>query len=66
MEDVKVKMELEESKENLDLTNAKESYEEKLKIVNSIASPMAPKKLTKKIYKCIKKGKKLYFYFVYL
>lgn len=58
MEDVKVKMELEESKENLDLTCVKESYEEKLKIVNAIASPMAPKKLTKKIYKCIKKGKK--------
>lgn len=33
------------------------SYEEKLRLVNAIAKPIAPKKLTKKIYKCIKKGK---------
>nr|QBH73537.1 putative NHP2 protein [Encarsia formosa] len=58
MEDVKVKVEIDESKDNLDLTNTKESYEDKLKIVNSIATPMAPKKLTKKIYKCIKKASK--------
>lgn len=32
------------------------SYEEKLRYVNKISSPMAPKKLTKKIYKLIKKG----------
>ncbi|XP_072760135.1 H/ACA ribonucleoprotein complex subunit 2-like protein [Anoplolepis gracilipes] len=34
------------------------SYEEKLKLVNAIAKPIAPKKLTKKIYKCIKKASK--------
>ncbi|XP_043269128.1 H/ACA ribonucleoprotein complex subunit 2-like protein [Venturia canescens] len=34
------------------------SYEEKLTNVNTIAKPMAPKKLTKKIYKCIKKASK--------
>lgn len=62
MGDVKIKVELEESKDNLDLTNAKESYEEKLKVVNTIATPMAPKKLTKKIYKCIKKGNIEYFF----
>lgn len=34
------------------------SYEEKLQFVNVTAKPMAPKKLTKKIYKCIKKASK--------
>jgi len=34
------------------------SYEEKLKFVSVIAKPMASKKLTKKIYKLIKKGSK--------
>ncbi|XP_012223035.1 H/ACA ribonucleoprotein complex subunit 2-like protein [Linepithema humile] len=34
------------------------SYEEKLQHVNAIAKPMAPKKLTKKIYKCMKKASK--------
>merc|ERR1719190_200404 len=34
----------------------KVSYEEKLKYVSVIAKPMASKKLTKKLYKCIKKG----------
>lgn len=48
----------EDTKENLDLSNLKETnYEDKLKICNAISSPMAPKKLTKKIYKLIKKGK---------
>lgn len=32
------------------------SYEDKLKNCNPIADPMAPKKLTKKIFKLIKKG----------
>ena len=34
------------------------SYEEKLKFVSCIAKPMANKKLTKKLYKLIKKGSK--------
>merc|ERR1712015_195042 len=34
------------------------SYEEKLRFVSCIAKPMASKKLTKKIYKVIKKGSK--------
>ena len=34
------------------------SYEEKLKFVSCIAKPMASKKLTKKLYKLIKKGSK--------
>ena len=32
--------------------------DEKLQFVNSIAKPMAPKKLTKKVYKLIKKASK--------
>lgn len=53
-----VKMEVDDSivkDENIDAPEI--SYEEKLRFVNAIAKPMAPKKLTKKIYKCIKKGK---------
>jgi len=34
------------------------SYEDKLKFVSVIAQPMASKKLTKKVYKLIKKGSK--------
>lgn len=34
------------------------SYEDKLKFVSCIAKPMASKKLTKKLYKLIKKGSK--------
>nr|ACO10337.1 H/ACA ribonucleoprotein complex subunit 2-like protein [Caligus rogercresseyi] len=36
----------------------KEVYEEKMKHVSIISKPMASRKLTKKIYKCIKKGMK--------
>ncbi|CAO1378549.1 unnamed protein product [Diamesa serratosioi] len=35
-----------------------DTYDEKLQFVNSIAKPMAPKKLTKKVYKLIKKASK--------
>ncbi|XP_029171428.1 H/ACA ribonucleoprotein complex subunit 2-like protein [Nylanderia fulva] len=55
-----VKMEVDESivkEENVDAPEGL-SYEEKLQLVNAIAKPMAPKKLTKKIYKCIKKASK--------
>ncbi|XP_025156508.1 H/ACA ribonucleoprotein complex subunit 2-like protein isoform X2 [Harpegnathos saltator] len=34
------------------------SYEEKLQLVNTIAKPIASKKLSKRIYKCIKKASK--------
>lgn len=53
-------MEIDESlvkDENIDTPEI--SYEEKLRFVNAISVPMAPKKLTKKIYKCIKKGELL-------
>lgn len=47
--------------EDMDTTEVKEmNYEDKLGFVNAISQPMAPKKLTKKIYKCIKKGINLY------
>ena len=33
-----------------------DNYDDKLKFVNCISKPMAGKKLTKKVYKLIKKG----------
>jgi len=59
-------MEIDESivkEENIDAPEV--SYEEKLRLVNAIAKPIAPKKLTKKIYKCIKKGKLLQLLLVF-
>ncbi|EGI65624.1 H/ACA ribonucleoprotein complex subunit 2-like protein [Acromyrmex echinatior] len=52
-----IKMEIDDSvvkNENIDAPEI--SYEKKLRFVNAIAKPLASKKLTKKIYKCIKKG----------
>lgn len=46
----------EENEEGVDAEGKEMSYEEKVNNCNPIAHPMAPKKLTKKIYKCIKKG----------
>ncbi len=40
-----------------------DEYEQKLKFVNAIATPVASKKLVKRLYKCIKKGEILFFYF---
>ncbi|KAL6445577.1 hypothetical protein ACFW04_000841 [Cataglyphis niger] len=54
-----ISMEVDESivkEENIDAPEI--SYEKKLQLVNAIAKPIAPKKLTKKIYKCIKKASK--------
>lgn len=52
----------ESEKMDVDLSIVKDepnemTYEEKLRFVSVIAKPMAPKKLAKKITKCIKKGK---------
>ena len=33
-----------------------DDYNQKLEFINSIAKPMANKKLVKKLFKCIKKG----------
>lgn len=61
MEETPIKMEIDDSVKEGDGTDVTEgSYEEKLKYVNAISKPMAPKKLTKKIYKCIKKGNYLH------
>lgn len=38
--------------------NAGPSYEDKFKYMNAMASPVAPKKLAKKIFKCIKQATK--------
>lgn len=54
-----IKMEVDESlQEGGGAETTELSYDEKLNYVNPIAKPMAPKKLTKKIYKCIKKASK--------
>ncbi|XP_014208951.1 H/ACA ribonucleoprotein complex subunit 2-like protein isoform X1 [Copidosoma floridanum] len=60
VEETKVKMELDhDTQDNLDRSIVKEtSHEEKLLIANAIAQPMAPKKLAKKIYKCVKRASK--------
>ncbi len=39
-----------------------DDYEVKLQFINSIAKPLANKKLVKRLFKCIKKGK-IYFKF---
>lgn len=56
MDEKVIKMELDESKIEEGADVSEMSYEEKLRLVNAIAKPMASKKLAKKIYKCIKKG----------
>lgn len=38
--------------------NAGPSYEDKFKYMNAMASPVAPKKLAKKLFKCIKQATK--------
>lgn len=40
------------------------SYQELIANINPIANPLATKKLSKKLYKCVKKGK-LYIIFSY-
>ncbi|KOX80131.1 H/ACA ribonucleoprotein complex subunit 2-like protein [Melipona quadrifasciata] len=51
-----VKQEVDDSVKEVETGDSTENkYEEKLKFTSSIAKPMASKKLTKKIYKCIKK-----------
>jgi H/ACA ribonucleoprotein complex subunit 2 len=38
--------------------NTGPAYEDKFKFMNAMASPVAPKKLAKKLFKCIKQGTK--------
>lgn len=47
---------LAEATETAEVAPATVSYEERLKLLNPIAKPLAGKKLTKKIYKLIKKA----------
>lgn len=53
-------------KENVDGNESKvkeeDLYDEKIKNANKIACPMASKKLTKKCYKLVKKGKPISLY----
>nr|CAG4635859.1 EOG090X0JRW [Artemia franciscana] len=46
------------SDNGVEIPTEEESYEDKLKYVSVISKPMASKKLTKKIYKLIKKASK--------
>lgn len=45
------------------VSSEKASYEDRLLYVTEIAKPMAGKKLTKKIYKLIKKGMFVFLWF---
>ena len=54
----KEKKEKEAAENGDDTVTEGPSYEDKLKFVSVIAKPMASKKLTKKVYKLIKKGSK--------
>ena len=38
--------------------NGGPSYEDKFKYMNALASPVAPKKLAKKLFKCVKQATK--------
>lgn len=59
MEQMVIKQEIDDSvRETETGDNTEIKYEEKLKYTSLIAKPMASKKLTKKIYKCIKKAAK--------
>lgn len=61
MEQIVIKQEMDDSVKDVETgDNTEMTFEEKLKFISPIAKPMAPKKLTKKIYKCIKKGIFLY------
>lgn len=53
----KIKTEPTEATGQIEIKSEELSYEEKLENVSVIAKPMASKKLTKKCYKLIKKGK---------
>lgn len=41
-------------------TGTEKSYEELIANINPIATPLASRKLSKKLYKCVKKGKHLF------
>lgn len=55
----KVKTETEE-----EAAGTEKSYEELIANINPIANPLAPRKLSKKLYKCIKKGKKMFYIYL--
>lgn len=41
------------------------SYQEMIANVNPIAQPLASKKLSKKLYKCVKKGERVTDFLIY-
>ena len=44
------------TKEEAEVEQEVDDYEQKLKFVNQIASPLASKKLVKRLFKCVKKA----------
>ena len=46
----------EKDNKNQDEESSGKSYEDRVKYVSAIAHPLASKKLTKKVYKVVKKG----------
>ena len=52
---------VEKEVEMADQADQEDDYETKMKFINQIAKPMANKKLTKRLFKCIKKGSILIF-----
>uniref|UniRef100_T1DIY6 H/ACA ribonucleoprotein complex subunit 2 n=1 Tax=Psorophora albipes TaxID=869069 RepID=T1DIY6_9DIPT len=54
----KVKVEKQDADVDTSVVKEEDTYDEKLRNVNSIAQPMASKKLTKKIHKLIEKAAK--------
>lgn len=50
--------------DELSQDNLMENYKKDLEDVNVIAHPMATKKLTKKLYKLIKKGLKIFSFMI--
>ena len=55
--DKKDKKDKNEEVEKVAEVESDDDYDSKLEFVNGIATPMANKKLVKRLYKCIKKGK---------
>ncbi len=46
----------EQDAEMVETQEEQDDYEQKLKFLNTIAKPIANKKLAKRLFKCIKKG----------
>ena len=50
------KAETENNQEEMEVVEEEDQYEKQLKFINNMATPMASKKLTKRLLKLVKKG----------